>query len=86
MCFQKVRNLLMILCADVNTIFTDAVVESLDALDRLLSFRGDLLSQTLNAQPQPSAFESCTSSDICSMTETALSLVQSLVLTDYYSY
>ncbi|KAH3208975.1 hypothetical protein KXV77_008323, partial [Aspergillus fumigatus] len=43
------------------------VVESLDALGQKLSFRGDLLSQTLNAQPQPSAFESGTSSDICTI-------------------
>lgn len=64
----------------------DAVVESLDALGQKLSFRGDLLSQTLNAQPQPSAFESGTSSDICSMTETALILVQRLGLTNYYSH
>jgi hypothetical protein len=68
----------MILWAGVNTIFTDAVVESLDALGQKLSFRGDLLSRTPNEQPQPSALESGTSSDICSMTETALILVQRL--------
>lgn len=76
----------MILWAGVNTTFTDAVVESLDALCQKLSFRGDLLSRTPNEQRQPSAFESGTSSDICSMTETALILVQRLGLTNYYSY
>lgn len=62
------------------------VVESLDALCQKLSFRGDLLSRTPNEQRQPSTFESGTSSDICSMTETALILVQRLGLTNYYSY
>ncbi|KAF7183612.1 hypothetical protein CNMCM7691_003891 [Aspergillus felis] len=53
--FRRVKNML------------SEVVESLDVLERQLSFRGDLLLQTLNAQPQPRAFESRTSSDICTI-------------------
>ncbi|GFG16976.1 hypothetical protein IFM61392_09791 [Aspergillus lentulus] len=47
------------------------VVESLDDLDRQLSLRGDLLSQALNGQPHPSAFESRTSPGICTIEHVA---------------
>ncbi|GIJ84974.1 hypothetical protein Asppvi_003829 [Aspergillus pseudoviridinutans] len=57
-------------------------VESLDHVERELSFRGDLLSQTPNAQPQPSAFESRTSSDISAIEHIAARRVEPSVRKD----
>lgn len=48
----------MVMCAGVNTVFTDAAAESMDDVERQLSYRLNLLSDRHHKQPRPGAFES----------------------------
>jgi hypothetical protein len=48
----------MILCAGVNTVFTDAAAESIDDVEQQLSYRLNLLSKPHLEQPRPGAFKS----------------------------